>query len=73
MELLVDAVLLFKNYHDVTGDEKSTFIPRRHFPCYLHSTGGMLGDGTACDDDDDDGIDLCTSCSSSASAASVII
>lgn len=29
------------------------------FPCYLHSTGGMAGDGTACDADD--GIDLFTS------------
>lgn len=45
-------------------------IPIRNFPCYLHSTGGMLGEGTACDDDD--GIDLCTSCSSSASAASAV-
>lgn len=46
-------------------------IPPRNFPCYLHSTGGTLGEGTACDDDDD-GRDLCTSCASSASAASAV-
>ena len=43
------------------------------FPRYLHSTGGMLGEGTACDDDDDDdGIDFCSSWPSAASAASII-
>ena len=35
-------------------------IPTMKFPHYLHSTGGMAGDGTACDADDD-GIDLFTS------------
>lgn len=35
-------------------------IPTMKFPCYLHSTGGMAGDGTACGADDD-GIDLFTS------------
>ena len=42
-----------------TGNQD--LIPTGNFPCYLHSTGGMLGEGTACDDDDDDGKDLCTS------------
>lgn len=42
------------------------------FPRYLHSTGGMLGEGTACDDDEDEGIDFCSSWPSTASAASTI-
>ena len=46
-------------------------LTARQFPCYLHSTGGMLGEGTACDDDDDE-IDFCSSCASIASAASEI-
>lgn len=41
--------------------ERSRLIPTGNFPCYLHSTGGMLGEGMACDDDEDDAIDLCAS------------
>ena len=46
-------------------------IPTMKFPCYLHSTGGMAGDGTACDADDD-GIDLFTSWACSTPTASEI-
>lgn len=39
------------------------YTAARKYACYLHSTGGTLGEGTACDDgdDDDDCRDLCTS------------
>ena len=52
------------------GTLNQALIIARLFPRYLHSTGGMLGEGTAACDDD--GIDFCTSSSSTASAASAI-
>ena len=70
MKLFVNSYFLKNSTRMLRETGNQASIPTRNFACYLHSTGGMLGEGTACDDDD--GIDLCTSCASSASAASAV-